>query len=141
MLARLYEYCESRSIPQPDRMALSIVAAQVGNLLKGGYAVADIRDTLLQLASEFNLVVYHRGLSRLQQTVQQVYEDRRVAEHRLIKAERFVAPEVAQAMGAPLRAFTGATAPYDPDWRRRCTRKGCERIALFGSDFCARHEP
>ena len=135
-------YCRDHSIPEPDRIARSALGQQTVNLLRGGYDERDIRATALDLAARFTLYARHKALMTLQQTVQQTYLDRQHAEHEAHKkAGRPVAPDVAKAMGMPLKGFTGTHSEYDPSWTRRCATPNCPRTALFSRDHCGAHEP
>lgn len=146
--------CRDHSVPTPSRIDIAILSTQAANLLAGGYDERDIQAEALVIVGEFDLYHGHKGMTQLQRRVQQLYEERRIAEHEAVvgpvgdvEARRkvaAVAPEVAAAMGRPLARVPGRPGAVDPrdsgHWSRRCAENGCQRTALYGRERCGTHE-
>lgn len=98
MVAAYWRVCKDRSIPFPGRFDLDIFSTQAKNLIRGGYDEADIVSEAGIIASEFSLIHGHKQMTQLQRRVQQIYEDKRIAEHEAVKFAP-VSPQAAAAMG------------------------------------------
>lgn len=98
------EYAKSHSIPPMDRGLRSIVVQQVGNLLKGGWPVEEIKAQALSIFSQYSLVHGHKLMTQLQRTMELADESRRIEAHEARKRGECVDPEIA-------RSFPSKTMP------------------------------
>jgi hypothetical protein len=72
----------AKSYPPMDERLKSIVATQVGSLLKGGWPAEEIRHAAIELALAWDSTRGHNRLAHLASRVRAADEARREAEHR-----------------------------------------------------------
>lgn len=97
--------CKRGSVPPLDERLKSIVATQVGNLLRGGWKAEEIRHVAVELALKYDRFHQHESMLGLQRVMELRDEDRAVARHqkRMKVAAGPVDPRVAQILGPVTR--------------------------------------
>jgi hypothetical protein len=81
VLTAIADALKARTYPPMDERLKSIVASQVGTLLKGGYPLDLVRRIAVELALSWDTVRGHNRLTHLQQRVRAIDAGDATAEH------------------------------------------------------------
>lgn len=143
VLADIAEACTKHNTPQLDRGLKNMVAAAIGDLLKGGYDLDLIRHVAVETALNYDEVRRHQRLTQLRKRVRAVQSERDLDEHSRRKlAGRYevpVDPAAAAAVRALLAKYRGGERLPDR-WAYLCMAPGCTRTALLNQPTCVEHE-
>jgi hypothetical protein len=124
VMVALGDYANTHAVPPLDRGLRSIVVQQVGNLLRGGWPLEEIKAQALSIFSQYNLAHGHKLMTQLQRTMELADEKRQADAHDARMKRDRVAPDVAALL--PSKAM--------PETRRRHPNN--HRFEWDSSDSC-----
>jgi hypothetical protein len=97
--------CAKHSVPPLDERLKSMVAAMIGNLLRGGWRADEIEKVAVELALKYDRFHAHESMLGLQRVMEIRDEERQETEHaqRMKAAAAPVDPRVAEILGPVAR--------------------------------------